>query len=111
MISLLLVAIAAFFNVLMDWSENEHIWQTPLSKFKDKPFFNTFIYKRESWDKAKRILGFKIDLWHLSKSLMLCSLSAAIIFFQPISKNILLDFTVFGIIWNLTFNLIYNLKH
>jgi hypothetical protein len=106
MISLILVFIAAFFNAVMDATENENFFE---STFRD--LNQRFWYKRESWKYAKKIFGYHVDAWHLSKSLMIICLIAAIIAFDLPVKNwqdIVIYLIVGGFTWNLSFWLFYN---
>lgn len=96
------IAIAAILNALMDRVENENFYQ---SIFRDKP--TKFWYKRDSWNKAKTIAGWKFDAWHTAKSLMLCFFSIAVVFYKPIF-NPLYDFGIAGVTWIVVFNLFYN---
>lgn len=52
------------------------------------------------------------DAWHTFKSLMIVFICLSIAFFRmPVPEtwyNIMLIFVVFGVFWNLTFNLFYN---
>lgn len=110
-ITVLLVVIAAILNAVMDSIENEHIWDTKFANYKDKPIFNNFIYKRESWNKAKKIFNYKLDLWHISKSAMLLAIFGAAATNVPITGTLwelLLRIVGFSLIWVLTFNLFYN---
>ena len=106
MISLALIFLAAFFNAVMDAVENENYFE---SIFKKLP--KQFWYKRESWKYAAKVFGYKIDAWHLSKSLMLICFAGAVIFFElPVKKwqDVALYLVAFGIIWNVTFWLFYH---
>lgn len=101
MLSSLLVILAAILNAVMDRLENETFFASVFKNTNEK-----FWYKRESWKYAKRIFNYKIDGWHLSKSLMIICLCLAIVFYNPVFG--LIDFVLFGLLWNLTFNLFYN---
>lgn len=96
--SFIFVALAAFFNSIMDSIENEHIINTR---------FPIRIGKRETWDKAKKVFNYKIDFWHLAKSLMVFCLIFSILFYKPM-VNYWVDFLLLGYWWNLIFNLFYN---
>lgn len=106
MISAILIFIAAFFNAVMDATENENYFE---SIFKRLP--QQFWYKRESWKYVKKILGYRPDAWHLSKTLMILCFAGAVIFFDmPVKKwqDVALYLALFGIIWNGAFWLFYN---
>lgn len=104
MILFFLIAIAAFFNAVMDKTE------TIIS-------FNSSVFKNldgEFWCKVNSasrpfILGteYRADAWHLSKSLMIIFMALAIVFYTPVF-NWLIDFILVGASWNLVFNLCYN---
>lgn len=47
------------------------------------------------------------DAWHFTKSSMIVFLIAAIVLYTPVF-GLFIDFSVLGLIWNLTFNLFYN---
>lgn len=101
MFSFLFIFFAAILNALMDRVENENFL---LSIFKN--LNKNFWYKRVSWEFSKKVFGYKLDAWHISKSLMIIFFALAIIFYNPYIPVV--DFIIFGIVWNLTFNLFYN---
>lgn len=106
MISVIFILLAAFFNAVMDAVENENYFE---SVFKNLP--QQFWYKRESWKYAAKVFGYKIDAWHLCKSLMLLCFTGAVIAFDlPVLKwqDIALYAVVFGFVWNATFWLFYH---
>ena len=106
MITALLIFLAAFFNAVCDAVENENYFE---SIFKNLP--QQFWYKRESWKYVNKILGYRPDAWHLSKSLMiLCFAGAVIAFDMPVMKwqDVALYVILFGVIWNGAFWLFYN---
>jgi hypothetical protein len=94
--------LAAFFNSVMDAVENENFHE---SIFKDLP--KGFWYKRESWKFAPRLLGWKADAWHISKSLMIICIAATVIFYHPLI-NKWVDFLFLGVVWNVSFNVFYH---
>jgi hypothetical protein len=99
---IIFVGIAAILNAVMDSIENEHVYAT-IFKNKNPAFW----HKRYSWDKAKKIGGWKFDAWHVAKSLMIFSLCAAVVFYKQI-WNPLIDYSIAGGTWIITFNLFYN---
>lgn len=102
MISLILVALAAICSAFMDATENENFFESIL---KDRR--QSFWYKRESWKTAPRIFGYKLDAWHLFKSLMVILMALAIVFYvQLISWWA--DVVIYGIVWNVSFVLFYH---
>jgi len=101
MVSSVFIILAAICNALMDRVENENF---DVSIFKN--LNQRFWYKRESWKYAKKIFGWKADAWHISKSAMVVSLVFAIILYLPMFG--VLDFIIFGLLWNLTFYAFYD---
>lgn len=101
MISSVFIILAAICNAVMDRIENENFFKSVFSNKNE-----TFWYKRESWKFAKKVFGYKIDAWHLFKSAMIVSLCLSIVFYIPIFG--IIDFVLFGALWNLTFNVFYN---
>lgn len=87
---------AAFFNAVMDRTENESFFGSRFDKLSHK-----FWYKRESWKWAKKIFGYKLDAWHLSKTCMIVCLALA-------AANTWIEFLVIGLVWNATFNFFYH---
>ncbi|THU36922.1 hypothetical protein FAM09_18335 [Niastella caeni] len=111
---ILFVAMAAICNSMMDTVENENIYNSIFSH-KD-PFF---WYKRVSWKYGRKIFSYKLDAWHLLKSAMIILLCAAAITYHyfPLFRSEIIwkskwawtaDAIIFGIAWNLPFNLFYN---
>jgi hypothetical protein len=101
--TLLLIAIAAALNAAMDMLENENYHSSIFAKWDQ-----TFWYKRESWKTAKKIFGYKIDGWHLTKSAMIVTLALAIAAHARVAPA-LLEILVIGVVWNLSFNAAYHL--
>ena len=94
--------LAAFFNAVMDAVENENYFE---SGFKNLP--RQFWYKRDSWKYAARILGWKADAWHISKSLMVVCVISTLIFYVPVVRP-WLHFIIMGVAWNLCFTFFYH---
>lgn len=63
---LYLIAAAAVLNAFMDIVENENFSSSIFRNLNPK-----FWYKRESWKYAKKVLGTKLDAWHIAKGAML----------------------------------------
>jgi hypothetical protein len=110
--SLFLFTLAASCNALMDTLQH-HFY---VSVFKG---LNPFFWNPEkSWNNSKYIpyTKYKIDAWHLSKSSMIVLLAASIITFEYpkflLGVNSFFSFiflmSIYGTLWNLTFNLFYN---
>ncbi len=110
LISLLLFALGAFFNAVMDTLS--HHFMISIFKDKDPSFWNPWV----SGNVQKFVPGtkYRIDAWHLSKSAMIISLAlSAVILIGGIGGDIqwwwyLLIFVLQGLVWNGTFNLFYN---
>lgn len=97
----LFVFIGAIFNAIHD---------TVNFRYHESVFRNLdpwFWDNSTSYLMAKKIFGYKIDAFHLAKSLMLFSLFGAILSYERPVFGIL-DFIAFGLVWNVTFNLFYN---
>lgn len=101
---------AAFLNSVMDLTENENFSSSIFKNLNPK-----FWSKRESWKYAKKIGGYKLDAWHLSKSAMIIMFAATFILYyycpwwhvQNIWLDIGKDLLIAGIIWNVRFNFFY----
>lgn len=107
MISAIMIFLAAFFNAVMDAVENKPNFDESILRNLPRQFW----LKEESWKYVKKILGYRPDAWHLSKSLMLICFAGAVIFFDmPVKKwqDVALYLIVIGIIWNGAFWLFYN---
>jgi len=109
-LSLVFFALAAIMNAVMDTLQFH--FERSIFKGKDPNFWNPNI----SWNFARIIpyTGYKVDGWHLSKSMMIifCALSATVLLkgVDPFSPwwGYLLIFTVYGIVWNMVFNLFFD---
>ena len=101
-LSYILIALAAICNAFMDIVENENFHASIFKNLNQK-----FWYKKGSWLYAKRIGGYKLDAWHLAKSLMIILICVAIITYHPFIP--IIDFVIYGLLWNLTFNTAYKL--
>lgn len=95
--SILFIILAACFNALMDATENTPNFNESILKGLDKKFW----CKDISWQYAKKVFGWKLDAWHLSKSCMvICVCMAA----APNWWGLAL-----GVIWNIAFVIVYHL--
>lgn len=114
-ISILLWIIAAICNAVMDKTENE-------IQFNDSRF-----YKKDPlfWCKTKsstkpfiKFTKYRLDAWHLFKSIMIISLVVSdimliltnpfLIFVNPKWYSYIMVVALYGAIWNTTFNIFYN---
>jgi hypothetical protein len=103
MLSLVLWCIAALLNGVMDSLEEGHFHRSIFRNLNPK-----FWYKYESWKHAKMIFGYRLDAWHICKSLMIICLAAAVAPSVIIFPNYWLNLASLGVIWNLIFNAFYN---
>ena len=103
MITLLFIAIAAACNAVMDRTENAPAFNKSVFNHFDVKFW----LKEVSWQYATKIFTWKYDAWHVSKSFMLSFILLAACLYSPILGGVF-DFLLFGIVWNLTFNVFYN---
>ena len=69
----------------------------------DPKFWNPNV----SWKYAKKVFGYKIDAWHLFKSMMIICVVLSAINYQGII-SMWVDFVLYGIIWNVIFNIYFN---
>lgn len=102
MISILII-LAAFFNACMDRVET-------FIHFNDSIFYKLnpkFYSKMESSEYAYKIINYKVDFWHLCKSGMICCLLATPFFYNTIFIPVI-DFIIFGIIYNVVFENFYS---
>lgn len=97
----LLIYWAAFFNACMDAFENENFFESMFRNSNQRIW-----YKRESWKYAKKIFGYKLDAWHISKSCMILCFCGALAF--PPKDSWWVIVINYGLIWNLTFWLFYH---
>jgi hypothetical protein len=117
-----LVILAAFLNACMD--VQKHRWHKSVFRsFKNprlRKFYHIYSWKNVyvNWDqdnktKRKLLHPALVDAWHFNKSLMIClllgtfaiSTPTSYIFSEPIY---ILDYIIYGIAWNATFNTFYN---
>jgi len=99
----MLICAAAFCNAVMD----KLAWHFEKSCFGEcnPKFWNPNV----SWRYAKFIpfTKYRVDAWHIFKSIMIVSICFSIVFYSPI-VNVLVDFLIFGVVWNIVFNIYFN---
>jgi len=118
-LSLLFFVLAAACNAVMDTLQyhfySSKIYYTlrkPTQAYWWNPEFswtNKYIDRNPS-KPLRKWLWFDVpftDGWHTFKSLMIVFVCLSIVTFKPLF-NWWIDFTLFGLVWNLTFNLFYN---
>lgn len=66
-----------------------------------------FWYPHQSWKVAPVIFRYRVDAWHLLKSLMVVTMVCAIVFHRPCLAWYW-EVMIGGSVWNLTFNLFYH---
>jgi len=112
LLPLVCIILAAVCNAVMDRIDDENIHD---SIWKGSNW--EWWYKRESWDNAKKIFGWKYDGWHVFKSAMIVFLISAIVIacytgplfnFGTTWQMIGLQIIFYGFVWNGTFNLFYD---
>ena len=122
MISLLLVALAAICNAVMDVI-SFHYKQSIFTKYNPQWWNPAISWKNKyiDWDNDVRMekviyIGnlfsikyptFLTDAWHFFKSLMIVLLGFAIVLYVPV-VNIYVDIILVGLAWNLVFDVFYN---
>jgi len=77
----------------------------------DTSIFKTDNSKWNTWwsDRSKRIWIVQLnDGWHFFKMLMIGFLIIAILLYSPIF-NLWLDFVLFALVWNVVFNLFFDI--
>jgi hypothetical protein len=114
MVIILAIVLGAFFNSVMDALENENYFESIFKAWDQK-----FWYKRESWKHTKKILGYRFDGWHLSKTLMIVVLFVGVwwqvlILKEPVVQtgSVWLDLVISvflsGATWDLSFSFFYH---
>lgn len=115
-IALFLVALMAFFNACMDAFENTPNFNKSIFRNLNKKFW----CKDVSWEFAKKIFKYKLDAWHIAKSLFVICFAFSIVFVMlagatlipiPLPTWMWLSLIVvpaIGLIWNGAFYLFYN---
>ena len=105
MITILLIIIAAACNALMDTVEYDNKFYNSIFRNLDPNWWlKTHSYLHVNFIPFTK---YRLDAWHLFKSLMIVAQVLAIVSYKPI-VNELVDIAFFGFIWNISFNLFYN---
>lgn len=99
------IFLMAFFNACMDAFENENFFESIFRHWDQR-----FWYKRESWKYAKKVGGYKLDGWHISKTLMILCLAAVMVsvYLEPPPHRWYIMVGFIGLIWNITFHFFYH---
>lgn len=98
---LLFTGLAGVFWAICDRVENENFYNSVFRDMNER-----FWYKRTSWKYAKKIFGWKLDAWHISKSLCIICFLCASYYSPPFPLPVLVGFG--GGWYVLAFNLFYN---
>jgi hypothetical protein len=105
-LSIIFWSLAAFMNAVED--KLQFHFYNSIFKHRKHTFWNPEI----SWDHSYVIpyTKYKVDAWHLAKSLRIIFCVLSIIFFNPEEIKIHLVFVVilYGALWNLVFNTCFN---
>lgn len=91
-----LLILAAFFSAVMDKTKDTIQYNSSVFKNWNKRFWNDEEKTNYFW-----ITKYKINAWHLSKSLLVICICAAM-------SCTICEFIIYGLIWNLVFNFLYN---
>lgn len=103
MISYALIVLAAFFNACMDCFENSPNFYESIFSHWNRNFW----CKDISWQFAKKIGSYKLDSWHISKSLMIICWALAVVT-MTIDHWWGIKLLSIGILWNVSFWLFYH---
>lgn len=105
MLPLVLFALAALFNAVMDSLEEGHFTKSIFRNLNPK-----FWYKYESWKYVRKIpiINYPVDAWHISKTLMVMCLSGATAPSMTIFPDYWLNFIALGVVWNIIFTVFYD---
>jgi hypothetical protein len=82
-----------------------------------KDHFSVSIFQKlnqEFWNpsvsyRKKTILTYRVDAWHIFKSITIILICFAIVFYQSITIYPLVDVAILGMVWNITFEIVYRL--
>ena len=103
LIDILLISFAAIFKAVADTLA----WHFDTSIFRNM--------NRDFWEvntarirKVKKIVGYPVDGWHLSNSLMLLCLLLLPLFWHPLFNQQIVDVGFLGVIFIVVFNLFFN---
>lgn len=96
MIGLIYILLAVFFNSVMDKTKDTIQFNNSVFKELNPKFWND-----EAWQgKFLPFTKYKLNAWHISKSLM-------VFFFCASISDSFYEFVAYGIIWNVVFDLFY----
>ncbi len=103
MISTVFIILAAFCNSVMD-NISHHWYKSVFNKFNPN-FWNPLVSCITAY--VVPYTKYKIDAWHLLKSLMIVFICLSVVLYVPV-VNPLVDFILLGLWWNTIFNIFYN---
>jgi len=93
---------AAVLNAVMDRTGDSVAFNKSIFNHLNPKFWS----KEVSWQFANKLpfTKFKLDAWHIAKSLMVICLAASLL----LDGIKWWEFPILGIVWNVTFNTFYN---
>ena len=100
-VALILIPLASMCKSVADTVD--HHYDTSVFKRMNPNFWNRDV----SSEKANRIGGYKLDAWHISLSMMVVLMIAAVVFHKPVLPWYW-ELAIGWPLWNLPFNLFYN---
>ena len=117
MTALIFVIVAAFFNAIIDsvsfrfngsiFANRNPLFWNPKKSWRNK-------WKNGNPDEGEKFIGSSTvfvlwtDAWHLFKSMMLSSMTLAVVLYEPITSSIFFDFLIFKIVYGLIFTLLFD---
>lgn len=96
-----------FWNPQVSW-KNKWAQPYPQPATHEWYYFGFYPEYKERFPYSSTIFVFLTDAWHLAKFLMLWFIMFAIVFYKPLSGNVLLDAFVFYCTFTVTFTMFYS---
>jgi hypothetical protein len=103
-----LLAVAAMLSAVQDTIAH-HYLDSIFIRFDEQRYWN--LYLSNAKPIYLRGTRYKVDAWHNAKSLMIISISIAILLYKPLFHfkfHFFAELALMGIIWNAVFNIFYN---
>lgn len=104
MITLLLISLAAIFKAVADTLQH-HFDTSVFSKLNQK-FWNPVVSC--NYVRFLPFTKYRPDAWHIANSIMIIAFIASVVLYRPILNHEVFDFTLYGLAFNMVFNLNYN---
>jgi len=104
-LSYILICLAAICNAFMDKIENSIQFNNSIFRNLNPEFWCKTISAHST--KFIPFTKYRPDAWHLSKSLMVILFCTAIVTYHSFIP--IIDFIIYGLLWNLIFNITYKL--